>query len=107
MAFRGRPRSARRPAPRHPAVTVVGQRVGREPGPQHDAIGQRVAGGHAEAERIAVEGRSGGGRFAGDGTRPDQVFAMLPASRGARNVDVAESRPAGSGAGRSSISRGQ
>ena len=33
------------------------ERLGREPGPDHEAVGRRIAGGDAEAERIAAPDR--------------------------------------------------
>jgi len=64
---------------------MVGERLGREPGPDHEAVGGRIAGGDAQAERIAAEalraddGGSGEGRGGG---ACDEVAAVEHQSHG-------------------------
>jgi hypothetical protein len=45
---------------RHPTASVVGERLGREAGPDDEAVGRGVAGRDAERERVAAQ-RGGGG----------------------------------------------
>ncbi len=61
------------PPHRHDRVrhTAAVQRVRGEPGPQHDAVGERVAGGHPETEHALGQrgfgGVGGGGQQLGGG----------------------------------------
>ena len=55
---------------RHPAIGQ--QRLGRQPGPQHDPAGRRVAGGDPEGERVSAplrRGRPGASEAVGDQQR--------------------------------------
>ena len=52
---RGPPPNPPRPDRRHPAGVL--ERVGSQAGPEHDAVGSRVSGGHAQRERVRT-GRS-------------------------------------------------
>ena len=76
-------------ARRHPAQAVPGHRVHRQPGPDHEAVRPRLAGGDAEQERIGAEtGVVRGGNGDG-GTRPggDEPGPEAGGKKGsARNV---------------------
>ena len=39
---------------RHRHAAMLVERIGREPGPDHEAVGRRIARGDAEAERIGA-----------------------------------------------------
>jgi hypothetical protein len=51
---------------RHAAEAVLGQRGGRQPGPEHEAVGLRIARGHAESEGIAAQRATVGRRISGE-----------------------------------------
>ena len=46
---------------RHAAEPVLGQRLGRQPGPEHHPVGQRITGRHPEGERLPHHAALGGG----------------------------------------------
>ena len=51
------------PACRHATESVVGQRIRREPGPDHHTIGGGLTGRHPERERVGSDADWVGGRW--------------------------------------------